>query len=476
MKKELIPMMLTMGLTVASCSDSVLQEPAGGQTTQQAITFDNILTDHSTRTSLSGSNFPDGAVMAVWGFQDASNLLFNDQTVTREADGQWTYSPLKYWNAGSTYAFYAMYPQTVTHTFDQTGKNFTIPGFTVADAIADQTDLMIAQENTPQPFNLVTMTFNHILCNVNFYAQIVSTLQNNGVTGATINSLTITGIKNQGTFTQNGFDTSSKVANGAWSNYATTTWTSPTITATPVDFSDHKNGVMGETGNVLRDMLLLPQQLSATLTVKYTLAYNDGTTTTFDKSLPLESILYNGTPLNEWKYNTIYNYIMTLDPTHREPGDFTDVAIDWDGTYNGDCEPTPNSKLEGPDANGDYVVVVTDDNGNVTDTYPTAWEDVDGDGKLELGVDRDGDGHIDNVDDENTTSSTNQDVSDGKLSNPDGKDVILIDTTGDGKPDKQIEKDPGTGDVDPILDTVIRFSATVENWKDEKDVEVDITQ
>ena len=475
MKKKLIPMMLTMGLTVASCSDSVLQEPAGGQAGQQAITFDNILTDHSTRTSLSGSNFPAETAMAVWGFQDASNLLFNDQTVTREADGQWTYSPLKYWNAGSAYAFYAMYPQTVAHTFDKTDKNFTISGFTVADAIADQTDLMIAQKNTPQPFNLVTMTFNHILCNVNFYAKILSTLQGNGVTGATINSLTITGIKNQGTFTQSGFDAGSKVASGAWGSYAATTWTSPTIAATLVDFSDHKNGVMGETGNVLRDMLLLPQPLNAVLTVKYTLTYNDGTTTTFDKSLPLESILYNGTPLNEWKYNTIYNYIMTLDPTRREPGDFTDVAIDWDGTLNGDCEPTPNSKLKGPDANGDYVVVVTDENGNVT-TYPTAWEDVDGDGKLELGVDRDGDGHIDNVDDENTTSSNNPDVSDGNPSNPDGKDVILIDTTGDGKPDKQIEKDPGTGDVDPILDTVIRFSATVEDWKDENDIPVDITQ
>lgn len=474
MKKKLIPMMLTMGLTVASCSDSVLQEPAGGQAGQQAITFDNILTDHSTRNSLSGSNFPTGTAMAVWGFQDGTGLLFKDQTVTRETTGQWTYSPLKYWNAGSTYAFYAMYPQTVAHTFDQTDKNFTISGFTVEDAIADQTDLMIAQENKPQPFNLVTMTFNHILCNVNFYAKIVSSLENNGVSGATINSLTITGIKNQGTFTQSGFD-ANKVANGAWSGYAATTWTSPTIAATPVDFADHKNGVMGETGNVLRDMLLLPQPLNAILKVNYTLTYDDGTTTTFDKSLPLESILYNGTPLNEWKYNTIYNYIMTLDPTHREPGDFTDVAIDWDGTLNGDCEPTPNSKLVGPDANGDYWVVVTDENGNVT-RIPTAWEDVDGDGKLELGVDRDSDGQIDNVDGENTTNSSNPEVSDEKPSNPGGKDVILIDTTGDGKPDKQIEKDVNTGEIDPILDTVIRFSATVEDWKDENDIPVDITQ
>lgn len=475
MKKKLIPMMLTMGLTVASCSDSVLQEPAGGQTTQQAITFDNILTDHSTRNSLSGSNFPAETAMAVWGFQDGTGLLFNDQAVTRETTGQWTYSPLKYWNASSAYAFYAMYPQTVAHTFDQTDKNFTISGFTVADAIADQTDLMIAQENTPQPFNLVTMTFNHILCNVNFYARIVSTLQGNGVTIATINSLKITGIKNQGTFTQSGFDAGSKVASGAWSGQ-TGTWTSPANTTTPVRFTYTKNGTMGSEGNVLRDMLLLPQQLSATLTVKYTLAYSDGTTTTFDKSLPLESILYNGIPLNEWKYNTIYNYIMTLDPTHREPGDFTDVAIDWDGTLHGDCEPTPGSKLVGPDANGNYVVVVTDENGTET-RIPTAWEDVDGDGKWELGVDRDGDGHIDNVDNENTTNSSNTEVSDGdNTHNPDGKDVILIDTTGDGKPDKQIEKDPGTGDVDPILDTVIRFSATVENWKDEEDVEVNITQ
>ena len=101
---------------------------------------------------------------------------------------------------------------------------------------------------------------------------------------------------------------------------------------------------------------------------------------------------------------------------------------------------------------------------------------MDGDGKLELGVDRNDDGQIDNVDGENTTSSNNPDVSDGKPSNSDGKDVILIDTTGDGKPDKQIEKDPGTGDVDPILDTVIRFSATVEDWKDENDIPVDITQ
>ena len=136
-----------------------------------------------------------------------------------------------------------------------------------------------------------------------------------------------------------------------------------------------------------------------------------------------------------------------------------------------------------PDEPDKIFVFEDTDNDGKPDTWvptPIVWEDVDGDGKLEAGFDRDGDGHIDNVDGDNNTQQVpggdpDSDPTDGNPNNPDGKDVILIhyDTDGDGDVDDddewiQLQKDPDTGIISPkaeIEDATITFTATVQEWE-----------
>ena len=103
--------------------------------------------------------------------------------------------------------------------------------------------------------------------------------------------------------------------------------------------------------------------------------------------------------------------------------------------------------------------------------YPLAWEDIDGDGKDEGGIDRDGDGHIDNVDGDNVnhadpSSPAYGSVTDGNANNPGGGDVILIDMDGDGICETQLEN--------PLpISTAIEFSAEIEEWEGTYDAVVD---
>jgi len=429
MKKNLfLTAVAIMGM--ASCADNVLvdeQQPNG--LSSSAITFENVLTEHATRAMK--SSFVAGDAMGIYGFQDGNTEtpVFNNQKVVCEADGQsvkWTYSPLKYWNAGSEYEFYGIHPfnsATVAKkaVFDLSTKNFAVTDYKVTD----QTDIMIAEKNVAYAFNTVSMNFNHILSNVNFTARLSTEVSTTGIASIKINSFTVTGIKESGTFIQNGFGANNNVA-GTWNDLND-------------EFNINVSNVMLSSGaaKLVDKGLMVPQPLASTLTIDYTINYKDGSATTFHKSLPLESIKAAGTAITQWNMNTVYNYAMILNP-NKNPNNFDNIKIDWDGSTNGDGEPTPGSKLLGPDADGNYKVVVSDEEGHSTE-YPVVWEDIDGDGRLEGGVDRDGDGHIDNVDGDtaNNSDSNNPAVSDNGTN---GKDVILVDTDGDGKPDSQLEK------------------------------------
>jgi len=449
MKKINLFMVAVAATGLAACSDTILTDNSGiVESASNAITFENVMANNSTRTSVMGAKFIQGAQMEIYGFQTTAGVvdkIFDDQLVTYDGGSSWSYTPVKYWNSLSSYKFYGAYPAG-NYVFDEPTKKYAISGFTVAPAIADQVDLMIAEENSTTPGNTVTMNFNHLLSQVNFYAKIHENMQkfvngeNKGVVSGYITGISITGLKNSGNFTQTGFDANTFNVTGNWTSGGS--YVFPTIPSAPVGYTYVKCGTMSvDDGNVVRDLLMVPQSLSATLTVNYSLTYADGTTSSFQKSIPLESIKFNNKPLTSWNMNTIYNYVMTLDPTRAVQQDFTGIAVDWDGTTNGDCTETPGSKLVGPDANGEYTIEYDDDNDPNTPAvvYPVVWEDVDGDGKPEAGVDRDGDGHIDNVDGDTTNNSdpANSQVSDNGIN---GKDVILVDTDGDGLPDTQLEK------------------------------------
>ena len=163
-----------------------------------------------------------------------------------------------------------------------------------------------------------------------------------------------------------------------------------------------------------------------------------------------------------------------------------------DTITNKDDTPYPGTMKYSPDEPDTIYIYEDTDGDGVPDTwvdYPIVWEDIDDDGLLEAGIDRDGDGHIDNVDNENETQQepggdTDRDPTDGSPSNPDGKDVILVhvDTDGDGDVDDdddwvQLQKDPDTGKIEPdrqIQDATIEFTATVHEWEDAYTIEYNV--
>ena len=142
--------------------------------------------------------------------------------------------------------------------------------------------------------------------------------------------------------------------------------------------------------------------------------------------------------------------------------------------YDSDGDGVPTATLVAdPAMEGEYMVDV--DNDGVGD-YRVVWEDIDGDGVLEGGVDRDGDGQIDDVDGDSGVISAgthsdrlDQGPSDDVDANTDFKDVILIDTDGDGIAETQLERIP-----DEPTSAAIQFTATVQKWQNEYEASVEI--
>lgn len=505
MKKGL--QFLGLALLAAGCSDSAMLESLKENTNDYSnlIEFSNAFVENQTRASLNvGQTFATGAQMAVYGFQetgDSIGLLFDNQMVecTDSVEAAWTYSPKKPWNRASTYEFYGFYPYSANglYSFDETTKLITVENYTVKDAIKEQEDLMIAQRNYANPFNTVHMSFNHILSNVNFYAKVSPNLDMEGISSIDILKLDVTGLANKGTYTQTGW-ANNHVAEGAWT----------VLEGTYYDFPGVSNSTMAltkENKAIAADMLLMPQNLffindaqkDPVLSIVYKISYVDGTSATMEKDVRLSSIKgvsksSNETmPIYEWLPNNKYNYVMAINPevTTRK------WDVDWDGSNGGGDEVSDTNSNYNPDDPNIITVWEDKDNDGEVDEdemveYPIAWEDIDGDGMLEGGIDRDGDGEIDDVDQdggivtvEKDPNSTDSNPTDGdKENNPDDKDGILVyvDTDGDGEPDdwRQIEKDPETGVITPEKEqevSYIEFSAEVEDWVEEYNVNYDVS-
>ena len=475
MKKEIRNLFLfaavaaTAALSACTESDVLVDESNTAVTRSSMIGFGLAEPENSTRASYTAAaSFQAGDAMAVYAYQDGEDRLFNDQQVTLGADGAWTYSPVKYWQAGSTYVFYAFYPYALGHTFGTADEPyFTVPTFTVADAKDDQTDVMIAKKNTTRPFNTVDYVFNHILSNVNFYFTVADAFDMTGISSVSVKSFDMTGVYSTGAYTQTGF-TSGSSAVGVWSEQSGTydfpEVTTGTVTREATTYT--LNPETGETtvsGGTSRctladDLLLLPQTIAddARLRIAYTLNYADGSQTTFSKAVRLASIVGTSAKsgsevLSTWKPNVRYNYTMAVNPSVTN---VVNDASDWDGTDGGgDNVGTGSIVVEG---DGTYWI---DADGDGAGDYPIVFEDVDGDGWLEGGVDMDGDGHIDDVDKDGDkvsdgihTGDTEKDPTDGtQTPGNEGKDVILIDTDGDGVPDTQFVL-PGSSNADDVVD------------------------
>lgn len=475
------------------------------------IEFNNYIGGMTRGSRISGMNsfIQDQDTMAVWGKQvtsigdnDYEDIIFNNQAVRFTSSDGWTYSPKKKWNYTSQYTFYGVFPYSKNglYTVD-TSNDFmvTIPTFTTPDDPDDQTDLMISEKRSVTAGNTVNMIFHHILSNVNVIVKQGSNVSiSDDINSVTILRMNFNNVKSTGTYTQTGWDENCAV--GAWS-----------AQSNDLKMDTIKNKVLSsKSDTVYKDFLMIPQQLSETTATPkdvsidaiFRVAYKDGTTSTYVKNgIRLAGISStNKTVINSWEPNYRYNYVLAFNPQTSPriwdadgDGSLQIDPISGDTIEKNDDTPTGGIMKYNPDEpNVVYVLEDTDGDGtpDTWNQYPVAWEDVDGDGLLEAGIDRDGDGEIDNVDDENETQQTPDDnysyPSDGNPNNPGGKDVILVhyDSDGDGDVDedddwRQIEKDPDTSVITPTkeeVDNTIEFTATVSEWEQSYSILYDISE
>lgn len=501
--------LLMTAAIVGSCTnDSIITEINQERTNiQSVIDFTNYVGNTTaTRASKKSStanqeSFTQGESMAVWGIQFTggdTDTIFRNQKVDYQGDNEWSYENKKYWNVGSTYNFYGVFPYSNT-IFNVTEDNLygylaSINSYTTSKNVDDQIDLMIAERKVgASPFNIVDMTFHHILSNVNIYAKIAGNLDMSGIEDINLERLDVKGIKNTGSYTQSKYD-EMDVPVGTWSNQ------SGLLEIPTVRTEIHK-----EAKAIVSDYLMIPQQLfdmensanDAHIDVTFRVIYKDGTTATYNKNnVRFAGMVSNANNIiSTWQPNYRYNYTLAFNP-----GASTRI---WDADGDGSIQidpvtgdtltktndtPTPGTMKYDPDDPDNILVFEDTDGDSKPDTwnkYPIAWEDIDGDDMYEAGIDRDGDGKIDNVDGDKNTNMNNDpkyDPTDGdNENNPEGKDVILVqfDNDGDGNVDTwiQIQKDPSNGKIYPERETInatIEFTATVTDWNETEIINYEI--
>lgn len=196
MKKSYLLGLVALTVAATSCSN---EEPASVNNADNAIEFSTYVgRDALTRGSVfttSEMQTQGFGVFAAYTAQESynaqtMNFMYN-QKVTYSASA-WTYSPLKYWpnNLGDKVSFFAYAPYNVEGAaLDASLAKIT---YTVADAVADQKDLTVAdalKDLTKQSITgTVTFNFKHVLSRIGLNVEAQVDLVNSDATGETDNT------------------------------------------------------------------------------------------------------------------------------------------------------------------------------------------------------------------------------------------------------------------------------------------------
>ena len=183
-----------------------------------------------------------------------STEVNNETAAYSTANKIWQTTATHYWpGSGSTVNFYAYYPTSISSNITHTAGSAPILSYTVPDNAADQIDILTSSKAgvDGDSYNQTPVDFKHILSAVNFQ------VGSNGLPSGTISSITISGIKNSGTYT---------FGNG-WSNVTGSKIF--TVSSTVINGTSGENITSGT-----YTLMMIPQTFSnATIT----LTYNTGT-------------------------------------------------------------------------------------------------------------------------------------------------------------------------------------------------------
>lgn len=252
------------------------------------------------------ARFSSGASFSSGNCQTAFN---NDIAIEYNSTaGKWSYTPLRYWVPGCTYRFRALWPQDAVTSFtDDLATSAVISGFTASNIQASQTDLMLSdrvERTTPavisDDISNVSLTFQHLLCNVNVKIKQYDDPLNDDI--FTVTSVSLTGMKNKGTYT---LTNASATTAGTWdvsagSNMTCTRNLSPAITPTKNAWST----IWGDNG-----LLLIPQDpTNVKLLIDYSVTHNGNSTS--------KSVSLNLPATPSWQAGQKVMYQLTINQTY----------------------------------------------------------------------------------------------------------------------------------------------------------------
>lgn len=252
---------------------------AGPAVTRAAIDDTDEMLTNGNSFSVWG-NYTDGA-------GGTATSVFNAEKVTY-VSGMWGYEGTRYWLAGKTYDFYALYPSAemlgnAVSSVACTDGTFTVNGFDATQGYdlmtAKQTGISVV-EDQPEPPGPVSLKFQHLLARITFAAR-----SEGG--NATVHSISLEGLAVKGDY-DSGTET-------AWSN---------TVEGN-VNVEKETFVTPAEDADVSGDLLLIPQSLTdgVKLTVTYETDAEKGKTVSY--TLP-------ATTVSMWKAANHYRYSFTL--------------------------------------------------------------------------------------------------------------------------------------------------------------------
>ena len=170
MKKLFISALAIASLVACSKDELVSQQSPA------AIGFAGAFVENATRSTDPSTKTADLTAFKVWAFMDETDgTVFEDQNVTKNEDGAWTYSPLQYWTPGHTYYFGALAPMN-NKNWDLNTENANklgagVVSFTNVDGTEDllyaATSVTTNDDINKQP-EKVDLIFNHLLSKVKF--------------------------------------------------------------------------------------------------------------------------------------------------------------------------------------------------------------------------------------------------------------------------------------------------------------------
>ena len=269
-------------LTLVACTSTV----DDGLQNSRAITFTPAA---DTRAAVTG--YEDMGDFQVWGWYGgdgtaAPNNVFDGTVVYKDAG--WNYTDgVRYWKAGETYNFYAVYPTDVKANVSSEGT-ITVTDFDCSQTGDAAVDLMTATAtgngSNPAP---VALTFNHELARVN----IIVTSEGDAVN---ISDARLYGISHIGSLKGNEWDF------GGISDVNAPSFETESLSIPANDTQDYF--LFGG------DLLLPPHKsLSDNATLDFSYQYTIGDTTSKSASIKLKT-----SSVTTWEKGKRYNYRINI--------------------------------------------------------------------------------------------------------------------------------------------------------------------